>query len=64
MLTAAAVLPITYMIAVDGHGYAWHGVAGALITDAGLGIASCLLLALMLLWLRSKPKSAALPEPV
>ncbi|MGB9429494.1 MAG: MFS transporter [Gammaproteobacteria bacterium] len=64
VLIAAAVLPIDYMVAVDGHGYAWHGVAGAFITDAGLGIASCLLLALMLWWMRSKLRRPALPESV
>jgi MFS transporter, PAT family, beta-lactamase induction signal transducer AmpG len=48
VLTSASTFPIDYMIAVDGHAYAWHGVAGSFIADAGLGIASCLLLFVLL----------------
>lgn len=62
VLGAAANFPIVYMIAVDGHAYAWHGVAGSFIADAGLGIASCLLLAVVLWWLRSKSRVPVLPE--
>lgn len=62
VLSAALNLPIDYMVAVDGRAYQWHGVAGSFIADAGLGIISCLLLALMLLWLRSKSVTQALPE--
>lgn len=62
VLSAALNFPIDYMIAVDGHAYAWHGVAGSFIADAGLGIVSCLLLALMLRWMRLKPPRPALPE--
>lgn len=54
VLTAAAILPIDYMIAVDGNAYAWYGVAGSFIADAGLGIMSCILLMLMLRWIRLK----------
>jgi PAT family beta-lactamase induction signal transducer AmpG len=59
LLTAAAAFPIDYMVAVDGHAYAGYGLTGAFVADAGLGIASCLLLALMLSLLRraaKKPK--------
>ncbi|MGH8111272.1 MAG: MFS transporter [Rhodanobacteraceae bacterium] len=62
VLFAASNFPIDYMVAVDGRAYAWHGVAGSFIADAGLGIASCLLLALMLRWMRLKPPTPALPE--
>lgn len=62
VLTAAAIFPIDYMIAVDGQAYAWRGVAGSFIADAGLGIASCVLLALMLRLVRPKPGIAASPE--
>lgn len=62
VLLAAQNFPIVYMIAVDGHAYAWRGVAGSFVADAGLGIASCLLLALMLWWMRSRPKKLPLPE--
>ena len=50
------------MVVVDGQAYQWHGVAGAFIVDAGLGIAACLLLALLLLWVQSRPPTPALPE--
>lgn len=62
VLTAAMGLPIDYMVAVDGHAYTRSGVAGSFIADAGLGIASCLLLALMLRWVRVKSEAPALPE--
>jgi PAT family beta-lactamase induction signal transducer AmpG len=48
LLSAATILPITYMIAVDGHAYAWHGVASSFMVDAGSGIVSCMLLWLLL----------------
>jgi len=63
VLSAALTFAIDYMIAVDGHAYAWHGVAGSFIADAGPGIASCLLLTLVLRWMRLKPATAALPKP-
>jgi MFS transporter, PAT family, beta-lactamase induction signal transducer AmpG len=62
VLSSALTFPIVYMIAVDGHAYAWHGLAGSFIADAGLGIASCLLLALMLRWMQLKPGTPASPE--
>lgn len=57
---AAGIAGSLYMVAVDGHAYARAGVAGSFIADAGFGIASCLLLALLLTWVRARP---ALPEP-
>ncbi|TAN05525.1 MAG: MFS transporter [Rhodanobacteraceae bacterium] len=54
VLSAAGNFPIDYMVAVDGHAYAWHGLSGSLIADAGLGILSCLLL-IVLLRLVRKP---------
>lgn len=47
-LTAATNIPVTYMIVADGRGYALGGVAGSLAIDAGIGIATCLLLGLLL----------------
>lgn len=61
VLSAAYNFPIDYMVAVDGHAYQWNGIAGAFIVDAGLGILSCLLLALMLWLLRSKTAKAPAP---
>lgn len=47
-LTAATNIPVTYMIVADGRGYAMGGVAGSLAIDAGVGIAACLILGLLL----------------
>jgi MFS transporter, PAT family, beta-lactamase induction signal transducer AmpG len=52
VLSAAYNLPITYMLVVDGRGYSWRGINGAFIVDAGLGIAACLLLAMLLVFVR------------
>lgn len=60
VLMAAGNFPIDYMVAVDGHAYAWHGLAGSFIVDAGLGIICCLLLVLLLRWMRLKPANAAM----
>jgi PAT family beta-lactamase induction signal transducer AmpG len=62
VLLAAANLSIVYMVAVDGRAYAWHGLAGSFIADAGSGLVSCVLLALMLRWMRLKPTTQAQPE--
>ncbi|MGH8113584.1 MAG: MFS transporter [Rhodanobacteraceae bacterium] len=64
VLSAALNFPIVYMIAVDGRGYQWHGVAGSFIADAGVGILSCLLLVLLLRWMRLKPGIPLSPESV
>ncbi len=53
-LTAATNIPVTYMIVADGRGYAMGGVAGSLAIDAGIGIAACLLLGLLLYRLPGK----------
>ncbi len=47
LLIAAGNLPIDYMAAVDARGYAWHGISGALLTDALLSAGACLLLVLL-----------------
>lgn len=64
VLTAASNFPIVYMQAVDGHAYAWQGLAGSLAVDAVLGIVSCLLLALMLRWMRARTAAPVVAEPV
>lgn len=58
VLAAAGNFPIDYMVAVDGHAYAWQGLAGTFIADAGLGIISCLLLFALLRWMRQRPVPA------
>ncbi len=49
-------IPNTYMVVIDGWGYAWRGVEGSLLVDAGAGLAACALLALLLgyLWRRAR----------
>jgi PAT family beta-lactamase induction signal transducer AmpG len=47
-LTAATNIPVTYMLVADGRAYAMAGVTGSLATDAGIGMAACLLLGLLI----------------
>ena len=49
LLLAATNLPIIYMQFLDGRGYNWHGLAGSIVTDAGISIAACLALGWVLL---------------
>ncbi len=60
LLVAAMNLPITYMGLLDGWGYDRGGLVGSFLTDAGLSMTACLLLALALRrWLFEPPVSAA-----
>lgn len=54
VLLAASNLPVIYMVDVDGAAFQWNGVPGSFLADAGLGILSCVLLGLMLWWLRRR----------
>lgn len=45
LLNSAVNLPITYMTFLDGRGYERGGITGSLVTDAGVSIAVCALLA-------------------
>jgi PAT family beta-lactamase induction signal transducer AmpG len=56
VLNAAANIPILYMLVIDGNAYTQHGVAGSFAADAGVSIAACCLLGL-LLW-RLRPRKA------
>ena len=47
-LTAATNIPVTYMMVADGRGYAAGGLAGSFALDAGVSLAACLLLGLVL----------------
>jgi MFS transporter, PAT family, beta-lactamase induction signal transducer AmpG len=49
LLISAANVPITYMLFVDGAGYAWNGVVGGYVADAGISLLACLLLAALLI---------------
>ena len=64
LLISAYNIPITYMLFIDGWGYAKHGVAGSFTADAFFGlIASVLLGALLILVSRRKAMAPlALPE--
>ncbi|MBW8784272.1 MAG: hypothetical protein JF593_06495 [Novosphingobium sp.] len=60
LLQAATALPITYMQMIDGQGYGVGGLAGALVTDAGLSLAGCaILLMLVLRWRRGGRRGRA-----
>jgi PAT family beta-lactamase induction signal transducer AmpG len=50
----------TYMLVVDGWGYAWHGVAGSYAMDAILSLGACMGLAAGLLWLSRRREPAVL----
>ena len=52
LFNAASLVPVIYMQVIDGRAYTSHGVTGAFLADAGLGLIACALLALMLLYLR------------
>jgi MFS transporter, PAT family, beta-lactamase induction signal transducer AmpG len=47
-LTAAANIPVAYMMVADGRAYAAHGIAGSFGLDAAVCIATCLLAGLLL----------------
>lgn len=54
LLSTAAVVPYAYMQALDGHGFAWRGVSGAFLMDAGVSMAACALVLIPVLrWLRA-----------
>jgi PAT family beta-lactamase induction signal transducer AmpG len=56
-LTAATNVPVTYMMAADGHAYSVGGVTGTFAIDASLGIAACLLAGILLARFDSKVSS-------
>lgn len=66
LLTTAALLPYTYMQALDGYGYHLLGnVAGSFWMDAGVSLVACLLLLVPVLhWMRSGQLTAPDHDPV
>lgn len=50
LLTSAFNIPITYMLFIDGWGYARRGVAGSFAADASFGVVASVLLGALLLW--------------
>jgi MFS transporter, PAT family, beta-lactamase induction signal transducer AmpG len=47
-LTAATNVPVTYVTLIDGRGYGAAGIRGLLVTDAAMGIVTCLVAAALL----------------
>lgn len=62
-LTAATNIPVTYMMVADGRGYASRGIAGSFATDAGISIAACLVLGLLLYGLPGRAFGASVVSP-
>jgi MFS transporter, PAT family, beta-lactamase induction signal transducer AmpG len=51
LMISASNVPITYMLFVDGAGYARGGLAGALAADASVSLVASLLLGALVIWL-------------
>jgi len=47
-LTAATNIPVTYITFIDGHAYSFGGIVGMLLTDAAIGILTCIVAAIVL----------------
>src|ERR1700690_2193656 len=49
VMVSALNVSLTYMVAIDGMAYGRRGLIGMYVTDAGLGVAACILLGLLLM---------------
>jgi PAT family beta-lactamase induction signal transducer AmpG len=58
LMVSAFNVANTYMLVVDGWGYAWRGVAGTYVVDACASLSACLLLSLLLLHIRPRARTA------
>jgi PAT family beta-lactamase induction signal transducer AmpG len=47
-LTAATNIPMAYLIFIDGHAYSAGGIVGMLLTDAAIGILTCIVASILL----------------
>jgi len=65
-LIGAVNVPLTYMMLIDGRAYTYGGVAGSFAADAGISIATCLVIGTVLYRLSGKAFGAGHPamEPV
>jgi PAT family beta-lactamase induction signal transducer AmpG len=63
VLCAATNVPVWYMVLVDSRGYARGGLAATFATDAGLGIAACVVFALLFARLGRNSVSASSESP-
>jgi PAT family beta-lactamase induction signal transducer AmpG len=60
LLVGAATVPITYMQWVDGHAYGAGKLKALYLTDGGLGMLACVLMAGVFAWVgRGKQAVAA-----
>ncbi len=60
LMVSAFNVANTYMLVLDGWGYAWRGVAGSYVVDACASLLACLLLSLLLLHIEPRSQAAAL----
>jgi MFS transporter, PAT family, beta-lactamase induction signal transducer AmpG len=58
VLSATCNIPISYMLFVDGWGYAKQGIVGSFFVDASLGIVASVLLGILLIWNTRRHRSA------
>jgi MFS transporter, PAT family, beta-lactamase induction signal transducer AmpG len=58
LMISAFNIANTYMLIVDGWGYAWHGVAGSYAMDASVSLIASLLLAALLISRSRRAKTA------
>jgi PAT family beta-lactamase induction signal transducer AmpG len=56
LMVSAYNVPITYMLFVDGSGYAREGVAGAYAADASLSLLASAVLGALLIWMARRRK--------
>jgi PAT family beta-lactamase induction signal transducer AmpG len=62
VLNAALATPLMYMQWFDGHAYGARGLTGLYLTDAGLDLASCLLMiGLIRLWTKQQAEHRRVP---
>ncbi len=59
LMISAFNIANTYMLVVDGWGYAWRGVAGSYAVDAFVSLAACFVLATFLTGLARRRKALA-----
>ncbi len=59
LMVSAFNIANTYMLVVDGWGYAWHGVAGSYVVDAFMSLATCFVLATFLMGLSRRRRALA-----
>ena len=60
-LVGATNVPLTFMMLIDGHAYSYGGAAGSFAADAGISIATCLIIGTVLYRLSGKAFGAGHP---